>query len=344
MKRKKHYTFIISENSSSNLKTITVEKKYIYLFFGVFCSLFLLLTAFLTDYLALYVDKWKLSQLQKENSQLKKQFGYVDKKLKDLEKRVYKISDFSKRLQLITNASPEQINQQMGFGKIHSSSAIVALSENSPPSRGLSSLGKVEETPFKQQEDSDLSINDFAFRDELEFRIEQLTGKSELVKQDAWTLYTDLLEKQELLNSTPSISPVKGWVSSVFGYRNETIYEDHTPDLHHGIDIAAAEGTPVVATADGKVFRTGYNKNYGNFVIIDHGYGLKTYYAHLSEIKTKKNHYAQGGEVYVQRGEVIALVGSTGKSTGPHLHYEIRIFGVPVNPDNYILDQVAFTH
>ena len=337
MKRKKHYTFIISENSSSNLKTITVEKKYIYIFFGVLCGLILLLTAFLTDYLALYVDKWKLSQLQKENSQLKRKFVYVDKKLKDLEKRVYKISDFSKKLQLITNASPEQINQQMGFGKIHSSPAIVALSENSLSSRSPSSLEEERETLFEKKEESDLSISDFALRDELEFRIEQLTGKSELVKQDAWTLYTDLLEKKEILNSTPSILPAKGWISSDFGYRNETVFEDHTPDLHQGMDIASEEGSPVVATGDGKVFRTGYNKDYGNFVIIDHGYGLKTYYAHLSEIKTKKDHY-------VQRGEVIALVGSTGKSTGPHLHYEVRIFGAPVNPDNYILDQVTFTY
>ena len=113
----------------------------------------------------------------------------------------------------------------------------------------------------------------------------------------------------------------------------KTIYVDHEPYFHRGMDIASKEGSPVMATADGKVVYTSYDEyGYGNLIVIDHGYGLKTYYGHLAEINTKVGKS-------VQRGKIIASVGSTGRTTGPHLHYEVRIFGVPVNPENYILDQ-----
>ncbi len=334
MKRKKHYTFIIAENSSASLKTITVDKKYIHIFLGFLFTLFLILTAFLTDYFSLYVDQWRLSQLKKENNQLEQKFIHVNQKLSDLEKRVYKISDLSKKIQLIVNASPEGMNQQ-GFGKIHSSSAIMALSGSSPySSRNLSSVEVKKSASSKKSEGID--TKNLAHRDELEVRIERLKGKSELVKQNAWTIYTNLLEMQDVLNGTPSILPTRGWISSRFGYRNETIFADHEPYFHRGVDIASAIGRPVVATADGVVTRTGYDENgYGNLIVIDHGYGLETYYGHLAEIKTKK-----GNKIH--RGEVIAEVGNTGKSTGPHLHYEVRILGSPVNPENYILDQADF--
>ena len=331
MKRKKYYTLILAENSSSHLKKIIIDQKYAHIFLMILGALFLLFVAFLTDYLGLYVDQWKLSQLKKENKQWEQKLAYVNNQFNDLEKKVHQINDFSRKLQFITNALPEQINKQMGFGKIHASSAIAILSNSNPSTRSLGSL-KSSDT-----KDSDFfNTNHRADSNDLEVRIKTLKGKSELVKQNAWTLYTDLLEKQEIMNRTPSILPVRGWISSHFGLRNETIYSDHEPYFHRGVDIASTEGKPVIASADGKIHYTGYNESgYGNLIIIDHGYGLKTYYAHLSKIQTKAG-------LFVRRGELIAEVGDTGNSTGPHLHYEVRIFDKPVNPDNYILNQGDF--
>ena len=318
MKREKYYTFIIAENNSAHLKKITVKKKQVYIFLSFAGALSLFFLAFITDYFGLYVDRWELSRLKKENRQLEQKIVYAHSQLEDLEKKIYQISDFSKKLQMITSASLEPFNTQGGFGKIHSSSAIIALSSHS---RQRSLEPAVLNTHFHSESDK------------LEIRIENLKGQSELVKQNAWTLYTDLLEKQELLNRTPSIAPVKGWISSSFGYRNETIYSDHEPHFHRGVDIASAEGHPVVASADGKVVYTGYDeRGYGNLIVIDHGHGLRTFYGHLASTLTKAGDF-------VQRGEEIGLVGSTGKSTGPHLHYEVRIFDKPVNPENYMLDQ-----
>ena len=332
MKRKTYYTFLFAKNNTSNLKKFSIETKSVYILLGITGLLFGLQIIFLTDYFGLYVDKRKISKLQIENQELKERFNSINVQLRDLEKIVYQVSDFSKKLHLITNADLSQNHSFKTIGKIHSNSAIMALSAPSHSKESVRLPSSIKEhgeniespTPF--------------IEGALELRVERLKGKSEWVKQEAWTLYTDLLEKKEILDNTPSISPVKGWVSSHFGYRNETIFADHEPYFHRGIDIVSEEGNPVFAGADGKVIWTGYDENgYGNLIVLDHGYGLKTYYAHLSQIKTTI------GKA-VKKGEVIANVGSTGRSTGPHLHYEVRIFGEPVNPDNYILDQDLFVY
>ena len=101
--------------------------------------------------------------------------------------------------------------------------------------------------------------------------------------------------------------------------------------MHEGLDIAANPGTPVVAPADGMVTYAGYDAGYGKLIVIDHGYGVETRYGHNSEIQV-----AVGQKV--RHGQRIAAVGSTGRSTGPHLHYEVRVNGQPIDPLNYILE------
>ncbi|MEL6346765.1 MAG: M23 family metallopeptidase [Myxococcota bacterium] len=128
---------------------------------------------------------------------------------------------------------------------------------------------------------------------------------------------------------TPSIWPVDGRLTSGMGMRKSPI--DGRMLFHQGLDIAAPLGTPVVATAAGVVSRSAYSGGYGNLVEIDHGQGVRTRYAHNTALLVGV------GDV-VERGEVIATVGSTGRSTGPHVHYEVRVGGEPKNPLEYIQD------
>lgn len=126
----------------------------------------------------------------------------------------------------------------------------------------------------------------------------------------------------------PSIWPISGPVTSNFGWRNSPW--DGGGELHQGIDIANNLGMPVVAAADGEVTTSGWIEGYGNLVEINHGNGIATRYGHNSQL-------AVGTGQHVKKGQVISLVGSTGKSTGPHLHYEIRINGTAVNPFKYLV-------
>lgn len=142
-------------------------------------------------------------------------------------------------------------------------------------------------------------------------------------------LQTQLEEKEEKDSRTVNgiylaCVPVTGRISSRFG-ANESI-RDHT---HKGLDIAASGGTPIKAVADGTVIRAGWSSGYGNLVVIDHGNGVTTYYGHCSRLYVSKG-------TSVKAGDNIAAVGSTGNSTGNHLHFEIRLNGEQVNPQKYV--------
>jgi murein DD-endopeptidase MepM/ murein hydrolase activator NlpD len=129
--------------------------------------------------------------------------------------------------------------------------------------------------------------------------------------------------RQALAAATPSIWPVTGWLSSAYGNRRDPFTGG--ADFHPGLDISADHGDPVHATADGVVSSAGQNGSYGNLVVIDHGYGIITRYGHLSRFAVFEGQR-------VRRGDVIGHVGSTGRSTSPHLHYEILTNGALTNP------------
>ena len=147
-----------------------------------------------------------------------------------------------------------------------------------------------------------------------------------------------LVENKELLLShTPAIQPVSNKdltrVASGFGYRIDPIYK--TTKMHAGIDFTAPQGTPIYATANGRVTTAGNTGNgYGNHVIINHGYGYETLYGHMVRVK------ARNGQV-VKRGEVIGWVGSTGKSTGPHLHYEVHKNTSKIDPVYFFYNDLS---
>ncbi len=129
--------------------------------------------------------------------------------------------------------------------------------------------------------------------------------------------------RQALVSATPSIWPVTGWLSSGYGSRQDPF--NGRSDFHPGLDISANNGRAVVATADGTVASAGHGGAYGNLVVIDHGFGIVTRYGHLSR-------FAVTSGRQVRRGDTIGYVGSTGRSKGPHLHYEIVVNGKLTNP------------
>lgn len=137
----------------------------------------------------------------------------------------------------------------------------------------------------------------------------------------------DAKEVVHWLRAQPNVWPVYGRITSSFGWRRHPINGDY--EFHPALDIAAAYGTPVVAPADGRVTFAGYRSGYGRTVVIYHDYGIETLYAHCSVVLVK---YGQK----VTRGQVIARVGESGTATGPHLHYEIHVWGVAVNPLKYL--------
>jgi murein DD-endopeptidase MepM/ murein hydrolase activator NlpD len=158
--------------------------------------------------------------------------------------------------------------------------------------------------------------------------VEKIQRQLELENASFEDLTEKIQDKKDLLDHTPTVKPSEGVLSRGFGMHNDPFTGVYQP--HNGIDIAGPQGTPVLATADGVVELAGYQNKLGNTIVIDHGNGLKTYYGHLSKFRVVRGQR-------VHRHDIIAEMGSSGYSTGSHLHYEVRIGNRAVNPYKYIL-------
>ncbi|MCD6569956.1 MAG: M23 family metallopeptidase, partial [Deltaproteobacteria bacterium] len=162
----------------------------------------------------------------------------------------------------------------------------------------------------------------------LHSHIKQLGDSIHIEKEVSKELLARLERQRSIMAHTPSIWPVRGWLTSPFGWRKSPFTGER--EFHKGVDIAARKGTPIYAPADGIVTSYGPNGAFGDFLVINHGYGIVTRYGHLLKSYVSPSRY-------VHKGDIVACVGNTGRSTGPHLHYEVLVNGVHVNPKRYML-------
>ncbi len=231
------------------------------------------------------------------------EFRKMAKRLGEVENQMVRLQAFDQKLRIIANLEP---SSRKGFG--------------------LRGTGGPE--PFALQGKGSLLSSTDVLLGSMDEDLNKLRVEAMEQEESFVVLESFLKDQQVLLAHTPAIAPTKGWVTSGFGYRKDPFTGRRT--FHEGLDIAARVGTPIVATADGVVMMAGWKEGFGKTVMINHGFGYVTRYAHCSKIIVKPGQQ-------VKRGEVIAYVGNTGRSTAPHLHYEVRIKGKPVNPYPYIL-------
>lgn len=220
-------------------------------------------------------------------------------------------------------------------------SRVASLTEKSSRFRSLAGLDAIPpevlevgvggpgtptpETHPLQGYDPELSESAFA----VEYDLNALERRAELLSGSLEEATDSLLAHRDLLESTPSILPTAGLLSSRFSQsRYHPIH--HRPLPHEGVDIAADKGTPILAAAKGRVTRARWLPGYGHMVEIDHGYGIHTRYGHASKVLVR-----EGQEV--ERGDMIAQVGRTGIATAPNLHYEVRVDGEPTNPMDFVI-------
>ena len=303
-------TLIAISERSGNVRRFQLSRKSVR-FLLVFCALaFVGFSAFLMDYIDVRFDNVYLNreheQTMESNARLSHVGEYQGAQIEALTDRITAIQrdldrmrDFDSSIRRMTNLNPEAVEEeQTGLG----GAAEDPADARSAP-EGVVRLRSLEAALVG-----------------LETRAERRVTSLESLRRQ-------LTSREGALVSVPSIWPVRGWVSSEFGYRLSPFTGRRA--MHHGIDIAARTGTPIIAPANGAVEFVGTNGGYGNTIIVRHGGGLATMYGHL---QASLVHEGQ----MVRRGQKIALLGNTGRSTGPHLHYEIRLNGVPVNPRRYL--------
>jgi murein DD-endopeptidase MepM/ murein hydrolase activator NlpD len=273
----------------------------LFLFFLAFGSVSMVWL--LKDYWAMKAQAPRFAQLAIENEQQKQQCLFLVERITKITKKINELKDFDRKLKVMVNFETGEENQEApGLG----GSDPVARD----PKRALARSHKDLVRSMHQS-------------------LDDLDEQVAMGEQQKTELRTFLESQKVLLASTPSLWPTKGWLSSRFGKRKSPFTAK--TEFHEGIDISTRLNAPVVAPADGMVKSVGWNRGYGRMVVVDHGYGVITRYAHLQKALVKKGQY-------VKRGETIALVGTTGRSTGPHLHYEVHLNKVPVDPMRYILN------
>ena len=188
---------------------------------------------------------------------------------------------------------------------------------------GINSLDEASQGGVGGLRPADLGEN--PYRDD----VDKMSLRSRQINKDLSVLEQKFVAQSQLLSSTPSIAPVRGILTDGFGGRSDPFTGEQ--GTHNAVDISSAVGQAVRAPADGIVVKSEWANGYGNVIYLSHGYGYSTRYGHLSSFAV------QPGQ-RVKRGDIIGYVGSTGRSTGPHLHYEVRLNNNAVNPLEYILN------
>jgi biotin carboxyl carrier protein len=280
-------------------------------------------------------EVWELSSFRAEAMSAREQTAAFTAAIDDLKKRIGAMNEVNQRLRVMLGIevpkSGDMVNGRGGEEvPIPEEGAMPALNGNNgvAPSIGSPKEG-MEGTNQHSAVDIDPSKNHLeavaAVREGLEWLSKATTAQERILNE----LSEAAEQRSSRWASTPSIWPVKGWVTSGFGPRVSPFTEK--PAWHDGLDIGAAPNTPVRAPAQGRVTSISYDPKLGNMVRVDHGFGVETLYGHLAKSLVKEGQR-------VDRGDVIALVGNSGLSTGPHLHYMVKLNGQALDPTKYILE------
>jgi murein DD-endopeptidase MepM/ murein hydrolase activator NlpD len=260
------------------------------------------LLALSIDYVRVRANLYELDRLRVETAEQREQIQAYAEKMEAISTKLSRIDGFERKLRIITNLDPADPLPLPGIGG----------------------------TDGEMLSPGDVSWMSRSKRHEvMKEGLETLTGAIDAQDESLQGLIHHLEDQSARLVHTPSIAPTHGWITSSFGYRMSPYTGER--EFHKGLDIAGRMGTPIFAAADGEVIYAMQKRSLGYAVKIRHGYGIETVYGHMQETLVKTGDK-------VKRGQEIGLMGSTGRSTGPHCHYAVLVNGKGVDPRNYILD------
>jgi murein DD-endopeptidase MepM/ murein hydrolase activator NlpD len=283
-------------------------------------------------------EVWELSAFRAEAMSAREQTGTFSSAVDDLKKRLTAMKEVNQRLRVmlgIENPKPGDVtNGRGGEDAPIPDGNTLPTSQNTFKSienqhSGSPELGQIALTNTMSSSASSSGLSEQEMITSIKDGIDWLSREATIQEQSLQELSSAAEKKSSRWAATPSIWPVKGWVTSGFGPRVSPFTEK--PAWHDGLDIGAAANAPIQAPAQGRVTAVGFDPKLGILVKLDHGFGIETVYGHLAKSLVKEGQR-------VKRGEAIALVGSSGLATGPHLHYMVKVNGQALDPVKYILD------
>ena len=301
---REYISILFFGHHTSRTRQLRIGKKFLKILLYLSASALLVAIFFLSDYIQVKKKAFNVYRLCQEMKNQRSEIHLFLAKVEELERQLSVFKDFDRKIRIIANL--EKRGQE--------SAPLMGIGGPSP--------SDIREKFKERGDDKELIL-------QMRSDIERLQLEAVSREESLFDLLKLLLAKKETLAHTPSIWPVQGWVTSGFGFRIHPL--TGLSQMHEGLDIANRVGTSVVAPATGIVSDIETDQLFGKILVISHGFGITTRYGHLHRVLVRLGQK-------VKRGDKIGELGMSGRTTGPHLHYEVRINSIPANPVQYILN------
>ena len=335
MKKKHFYILLVSRDEDGTLKKVPIPLHYAYSFVAVAIIGLFTITGLAGSYSRMLIKTARFNQLRQDHQTLQQDYAHLEKQAREKDVQAASLGSLASEVSALYGLTAGKLT-------LHGSTTRAAAIHDKKVAEAATPLKSVSADPtdnYYKSVDAFYSLRDTAMDGDA---TRMLTASAGIVPT-LGRMPNPMLPGHDLpafiapgdeAAYTPSIWPVIGPISSSFGEREDPVLRTGEGEFHAGIDISGPLGTPIHATADGVIVSVGLENGYGRMVRVDHGHGIETCYGHMSG-------FAVAVGQSVVRGEVLGYIGHSGRTTGNHVHYEVRIHNTPVNPHKYLGSTIA---
>jgi murein DD-endopeptidase MepM/ murein hydrolase activator NlpD len=326
--KKRYYIMFVSRDDDGNLNKVPVPLHYAYLFVAAAAIGMFTITGLAGSYSRMLIKTARFNQLRQDHNSLQKDYAHLEKAAHEKDIQAASLGSLATEVSALYGLTASKLASPMGklTEKSHGKSSGVAESVATAP---LADSADLTEEGYYKSVDAFYALRNTAMSGTAIRPISNLGLHS-----SSGDLFGVGFGSGDAASYIPTLWPIMGPITSSFGQREDPILGNGEGEFHTGIDISAPNGVPIRATGDGTVQEAQMSNGYGREVVIDHGHGVETLYGHMSG-------FAVIAGQTVVRGQVIGYVGHSGRTTGSHLHYEVRIRNTPVNPHKYLQTTLA---
>jgi murein DD-endopeptidase MepM/ murein hydrolase activator NlpD len=326
--KKRYYIMFVSRDEDGNLNKVPVPLHYAYLFVAAAAIGMFTITGLAGSYSRMLIKTARFNQLRQDHNSLQKDYAHLEKAAHEKDIQAASLGSLATEVSALYGLTANKLASPMGkqADKSRGKSSGVADSVSSAP---LADSADLTEESYYKSIDAFYALRNTAMSGTAIRPISNLGAHS-----SSGDLFGVGFGSGDVASYIPTLWPIMGPITSSFGQREDPILGNGEGEFHTGIDISAPNGVPIRATGDGTVQEAQMSNGYGREVVIDHGHGVETVYGHMSG-------FAVIAGQTVVRGQVIGYVGHSGRTTGSHLHYEVRIRNTPVNPHKYLQTTLA---
>jgi hypothetical protein len=325
--KKRYYIMLVSRDEDGRLHKVPVPLRYAYIFVAAAAIGMFTITGLAGSYSRMLIKTSRFNQLRQDHNSLQKDYAHLEKQAHEKDIEAASLGSLAGEVSALYGLTASKLAVPMG--RVTARSAAAAAKSSGTATAALVATAPIADSGYYKSIDAFYALRSSAMSGTVTRTLANSTSAFNLTG-GGFTGFGDA----DILAYAPTLWPVMGPISSGFGQREDPVLGNGEGEFHKGVDISAPNGTPVRATADGVVITAGFENGYGREIVLDHGHGLTTIYGHMSAFNVI------AGQSVV-RGEVIGFVGHSGRTTGFHLHYEVKIHDTSVNPHKYLRTTLA---